>query len=117
MTTVRKQIVQMYVDRVSHRWIVLDLDGVYWAVPAGEQGWNRRQPAAGPLMIRACIGEDSHVGGRRADDDRDGLAAGGRRRAGGERHADAGPVATGIRASRRPNPISLTRFCRPPRQR
>jgi hypothetical protein len=43
MTTVRKQVVQMYVDRVSHQWIVLGCDGIYWAVPAEKQGWDRRQ--------------------------------------------------------------------------
>jgi len=37
--------VSLYVDRsLPNCWIVRDLAGDFWMVPAGPQGWYRRQP-------------------------------------------------------------------------
>ena len=44
MTTVRKQVVSIFVDRTSRQWIVLDPDGTLWIVPPVEGGWDQRQP-------------------------------------------------------------------------
>jgi hypothetical protein len=44
MTTVRKQVVSIFVDRSSRQWIVLDPEGTFWVVPPIEQGWDHRQP-------------------------------------------------------------------------
>jgi len=32
------------VDRASRQWIVLDREGMFWVVPANEEGWSQRQP-------------------------------------------------------------------------
>jgi hypothetical protein len=45
MLTLRKNVVTLFVDRSSQKWIVLDRNGDYWTVPsANENPWNQRQP-------------------------------------------------------------------------
>ena len=44
MTTLRKQLVSIFVDRSSRQWIVLDPEGTFWVVPPIEDGWQHRQP-------------------------------------------------------------------------
>ena len=44
MLAIRKTV-NLYVDRSSQQWIVLDPDGNFWTVPSGnENPWNQRQP-------------------------------------------------------------------------
>ena len=46
MLTLRKNVVNLYVDRASQQWIVLDGEGNYWLVPGGcENPWNQHQPS------------------------------------------------------------------------
>jgi hypothetical protein len=45
MLTLRKNVMTLYVDRLSRQWVVLDQDGNLWSVPAGnENPWDHRQP-------------------------------------------------------------------------
>ena len=45
MLTLRKNVVNLYVDRASQQWIVLDGVGSFWLVPGeSENPWNQRQP-------------------------------------------------------------------------
>jgi len=44
VTTLRKQVISIFVDRTSRQWIVLDHEGSFWVVPPNEEGWNQRQP-------------------------------------------------------------------------
>ena len=45
MLTLRKNVVNLYVDRSSQHWIVLDPEGNFWIVPsAKENPWDQRQP-------------------------------------------------------------------------
>ena len=44
MLAVRKQSIALFVDRSSQQWIVRDPDGNYWALPAGDDAWEQRQP-------------------------------------------------------------------------
>lgn len=44
MVVVGKQIAGLYVDRTTQQWVVLDRDGNFWIVSAGEDGWSSRQP-------------------------------------------------------------------------
>lgn len=44
MTTVRERKVLMYVDRSSQQWIVRDLDGNFWILPAVDHPWDHREP-------------------------------------------------------------------------
>jgi hypothetical protein len=44
MVAVRIHVVRLYVDRSSHRWVVLDSEGSYWVIPDGEDAWERREP-------------------------------------------------------------------------
>ena len=44
MLAVRKQSIALFVDRSSQQWIVRDSDGNYWALPAGDDAWEQRQP-------------------------------------------------------------------------
>jgi hypothetical protein len=38
-------VVSLYVDRsLPSCWIARDRSGALWMVPAGDQGWERRQP-------------------------------------------------------------------------
>ena len=44
MLIVRKQVMELYVDRVSQRWVVRDTDGNFWLVPPVENAWEHREP-------------------------------------------------------------------------
>ncbi len=45
MLTLRKNVVNLFVDRSSRQWIVLDQEGNFWIVPSDEQNpWDQRQP-------------------------------------------------------------------------
>jgi hypothetical protein len=44
MTLLKRQTVAAFVDRSSRQWIVHDREGMFWVVPANEEGWNQRQP-------------------------------------------------------------------------
>jgi hypothetical protein len=44
VTLLKKHVVSIFVDRSSRQWIVLDREGMYWVVPANEEGWSQRQP-------------------------------------------------------------------------
>ena len=34
----------VYVERSSHQWVVLDPDGNFWILPAGDEPWINRRP-------------------------------------------------------------------------
>jgi hypothetical protein len=40
----RKQLVAIFVDRLTHRWIVRDPEGNFWIVPLVDNCWDHRQP-------------------------------------------------------------------------
>ena len=44
MTTERKQMVALFVEKSCRQWVVRDPDGNFWLVPPGEDAWGRRQP-------------------------------------------------------------------------
>lgn len=45
MLTMRKNVVNLYVDRSSQQWIVRDADGNFWIVPSADDNpWDQRQP-------------------------------------------------------------------------
>ena len=44
MTTLRKPLVALYVDRSSQQWIVRDPEGNFWLVPSVENPWDHREP-------------------------------------------------------------------------
>ena len=44
MLTVRKQVVTIYVDRSSGRWVVRDSDGNFWLLPPTHSPWDDREP-------------------------------------------------------------------------
>jgi len=44
MPTVRKQVVAIYVDRLSGGWIVRDSEGDFWILPSTDHPWDDRQP-------------------------------------------------------------------------
>lgn len=44
MIVVRKQSVNLYVDRLSQQWVVLDPEGNFWILPSVENPWHQRQP-------------------------------------------------------------------------
>jgi hypothetical protein len=45
MHTLRKNAVNLYVDRSSQQWIALDSEGNFWTVPGDkENAWDQRQP-------------------------------------------------------------------------
>lgn len=44
MLTVRKQVVAIFVDRLSEHWIVRDSDGNFWMLPPTETPWDDRRP-------------------------------------------------------------------------
>ena len=45
MLTLRKNVVNLYVDRSNQQWVVLDPDGNFWAVSTSEGNpWDQRQP-------------------------------------------------------------------------
>src|SRR5947209_8083741 len=44
MLSVHKEVVKLYVDRSSQRWIVLDREGNFWIVPTdNENPWDQRE--------------------------------------------------------------------------
>ena len=44
MHTLRKNVVNLYVDRSTQQWIVLDPDGNFWVVSSMDANpWNQRQ--------------------------------------------------------------------------
>ena len=44
MITIRKQLVALYADRSTQRWIVRDPEGNFWTVPLGDNAWDHREP-------------------------------------------------------------------------
>jgi hypothetical protein len=45
MLTLRTNVVNLYVDRSSQCWIVLDAEGNYWTLSSdSENPWDQRQP-------------------------------------------------------------------------
>jgi hypothetical protein len=44
MLTLRKNVMNLFVERSSQQWIVLDPDGNFWSVPTeNENPWDQRQ--------------------------------------------------------------------------
>lgn len=43
MTIIKKQVVALFVDRSSGRWIVRDPEGNFWLLPSVENSWDHRQ--------------------------------------------------------------------------
>jgi hypothetical protein len=44
MVVVRKYTVALYVDKANQQWIVRDLEGDFWRLPATDNPWDGRQP-------------------------------------------------------------------------
>jgi hypothetical protein len=44
MLVVGKQVMALYVDRASQRWVVRDGYGNYWLLPSAENAWDQREP-------------------------------------------------------------------------
>ena len=44
MSVTRKEVVMLYVDRSQQQWVVRDVDGSFWIVPAEPDSWDHRQP-------------------------------------------------------------------------
>ena len=44
MSTVRKQTMALYVDRLTQKWVVRDPDGNFWRLPSIENAWEHREP-------------------------------------------------------------------------
>ena len=45
MLALRRTSVNLYVDRLSRQWVVLDRDGAFWIVSSNDENpWNQRQP-------------------------------------------------------------------------
>jgi hypothetical protein len=44
MTTSRRQVVALFVDRSCRQWIVRDPDGNFWVLPPVDHPWDERQP-------------------------------------------------------------------------
>jgi len=44
MLSLRRQVVNIYVDHATQQWVVRDSDGDFWIIPAGENAWEERQP-------------------------------------------------------------------------
>jgi hypothetical protein len=44
MSSLGRQVVSIYVDRVRHQWIVRDPKGTLWVVPSVEHAWDHREP-------------------------------------------------------------------------
>jgi hypothetical protein len=40
----KKQALTLFVDRSGQRWVVLDGEGNFWELPAGDDPWEHRQP-------------------------------------------------------------------------
>ena len=43
MLAVRKQTIDLFVDRSTQQWVVRDSDGNLWSLPAGDDAWEQRQ--------------------------------------------------------------------------
>jgi hypothetical protein len=43
MLVVSKSAMALFVDRQSRQWIVRDPAGQFWALPTGDDAWERRQ--------------------------------------------------------------------------
>ena len=46
MTTIRKHVVAIFVDKSSQQWVVRDADGNFWLLPIVANSWEQRQPFA-----------------------------------------------------------------------
>ena len=45
MLTLRKNVINLYVDRSTQQWVVLDPDGNFWIVSTMDDNpWDQRQP-------------------------------------------------------------------------
>ncbi len=44
MTTLRKPLAALYVDRSCRQWIVRDPEGDFWILPSTKDPWDHRQP-------------------------------------------------------------------------
>jgi len=44
VTTLRKQVAALFVDRACQQWIVRDPEGNFWILPSVEDPWENRQP-------------------------------------------------------------------------
>lgn len=44
MTTIRKELVAVFADRVSRQWIVRDPEGNFWVLPPVSDPWEHRRP-------------------------------------------------------------------------
>ena len=44
MTTIKKYVVAIFVDRASRQWVVRDAEGNFWLLPAIDNPWDHRQP-------------------------------------------------------------------------
>jgi hypothetical protein len=44
MLTANKPTLALFIDRATHQWIVRDVDGNFWIVPAVENPWSHREP-------------------------------------------------------------------------
>ena len=43
MLAVRRQVVAIYVDKVSQQWVVRDAEGNFWILPSTDNPWSDRQ--------------------------------------------------------------------------
>ena len=44
MLAATRPVLALYVDRASRRWIVRDVEGQFWSLPATDNPWAERQP-------------------------------------------------------------------------
>jgi hypothetical protein len=44
MMTVKQRKLSIYVDKSTQQWIVRDVEGTFWSVPADDDGWKHREP-------------------------------------------------------------------------
>jgi hypothetical protein len=44
MLRARAPVAAIYVDRSTGRWVVRDIDGNFWSLPASNNPWDDRQP-------------------------------------------------------------------------
>ena len=63
MLTVTRNVVAIYVDRVSGHWIVRDGDGKFWLLPATGTPWDDRRPfsPAGETDLEPVPGHYKYV--------------------------------------------------------
>ncbi|MFO0844662.1 MAG: hypothetical protein U0797_20075 [Gemmataceae bacterium] len=43
-TEARGVVAALYVDRATRQWVVRDLEGQFWSLPAIDNAWDERQP-------------------------------------------------------------------------